>query len=380
MARRQVKRREQGSGAVRQLPSGRWQARWRDEDDKLRPAPVTFDTKLDAEAWLDGEGWLAPQDRIAERQDPTLRAYADAWLDARDIKPRTRAHYRRLLDQQILPSLGVLRLSAVTPTMVRAWYAEQDRDKPTLRAHAYALLRTVMTTAVDEDLVTANPCRIRGAGQTKRARAIEPASLGQLEDIVEAMPERYRLAVLLSAWCALRVGEVTELRRKDVDVAAGVLHVRRGVVWVAGRTVVGEPKTAAGARTVALPPHLLPAVKDHLSRWVAVGPESLMFPGRSGGHLPQTTLRDMWSTARSAAGRPDLRFHDLRHTGAVLAAATGATLAELMARLGHTTPAAAMRYQHAAADRDKAIAAALSEMATAKVVPIKSRRRTASGT
>ena len=65
------------------------------------------------------------------------------------------------------------------------------------------------------------------------------------------------------------------------------------------------------------------------------------------------------------AGRPDLRFHDLRHTGAVLAAQTGATLAELMGRLGHSTSSAAMRYQHAAADRDKAIAEALSRLAEA---------------
>src|SRR5665811_83774 len=66
--------------------------------------------------------------------------------------------------------------------------------------------------------------------------------------------------------------------------------------------------------------------------------------------------------ARNAAGREDLRWHDLRHTGAVLAAQTGATLAELMGRLGHSTPAAAMRYQHAARDRDTEIAKALSAM------------------
>jgi integrase len=67
--------------------------------------------------------------------------------------------------------------------------------------------------------------------------------------------------------------------------------------------------------------------------------------------------------AREAAGRPDLRFHDLRHTGAVLAAQTGATLAELMSRLGHSTPQAALRYQHAARGRDAEIAAKLSELA-----------------
>ena len=74
---------------------------------------------------------------------------------------------------------------------------------------------------------------------------------------------------------------------------------------------------------------------------------------------------------RVTAGRPDLHFHDLRHTGATLAAAAGATIAELMARIGHSTPAMAMRYQHAGADRDKAIAAALSEIHEADVVRLR---------
>ena len=82
------------------------------------------------------------------------------------------------------------------------------------------------------------------------------------------------------------------------------------------------------------------------------------------GHLAPETLYRHFYKARAAAGRPDLRFHDLRHSGAVLAAATGASLAELMARLGHSTPQAAMRYQHAAQGRDQQIARALSAMVT----------------
>jgi integrase len=382
MAQKRARRRPQGGGSVRQLPSGRWQARWRDEHDAMHPAPDTFDTRLDAETWLDRESWLEVAAAVVvERQDPTLTVYAGAWLAGRDLKPRTRAHYRRLLDQQILPALGALRLSEVTPAVVRSWYGEQDRAKPTLRAHAYALLRTVMTSAVDEDIVPTNPCRIRGAGVSRRARSIEPATLPQLELIVAKMPEAYRPLVLLAAWCALRAGEVTELRRRDVDVDAGVIHVRRGVVWLEGAYVVGDPKSAAGVRDVAIPPHLLPMLETHLDKRTAKGPDALLFPGKHGEHLPPSTLRGMWHTARSAAKRDDLRFHDLRHTGAVLAASTGATLAELMARLGHSTPGAAMRYQHAAADRDQAIAQALSDLVGgSNVVPItKPRRRTASG-
>jgi len=373
MALRKQRRRSKGGGSVRQLPSRRWQARWRD-GDKLRPAPMTFDTKLDAEAWLDRESWLTVRaGGTTKRHDPTLKAYADAWLAGRDLKPRTHAHYRRLLDQQVLPSLGVLHLSEVTPATVRAWYGEQDRSKPTLRSHAYALLRTLMTSAVDEDLIPANPCRIRGAGVSKRARPIEPASLPQLEALVAAMkPERLQLLVLLAAWCAFRQGEVTELRRKDIDVDAGVIHVRRGVVWVNGAYLVGGPKSDAGVRDVNVPPHLLPLVEAHLDQLTDKRKEALLFPGRHGQWLPPSTLRASFHNARDAAGRPDLRFHDLRHTGAVLAAATGATLAELMARLGHSTPGAALRYQHAAAERDKVIAQALSDLAMTGTVVLPS--------
>lgn len=69
--------------------------------------------------------------------------------------------------------------------------------------------------------------------------------------------------------------------------------------------------------------------------------------------------KSVWTKARAAAGMPELHFHDLRHTGGTLSAASGATLKELMARLGHSSVRAAMIYQHATRDRDQAIAKAL---------------------
>jgi integrase len=179
------------------------------------------------------------------------------------------------------------------------------------------------------------------------------------------MPERYQLMVLLAAWCGLRFGELTELRRHDVDLTRGVVKVRRAVVRVDGEFVVGTPKSDAGTRDVAIPPHLIPTVKSHLASNITGGREGLLFPaaGDPTKHLAPATLYKVFYKARAEAGRPDLRFHDLRHTGAVLAASTGATLAELMARLGHSTAGAALRYQHAAKNRDKVIAEALSDMA-----------------
>jgi integrase len=96
---------------------------------------------------------------------------------------------------------------------------------------------------------------IRGGGSSTRQRKIRPASLDELAALVEAMPERLRLAVHLGAWLSLRYGEIVELRRSDIDLKNGVVHVRRGVTWVGGKPVVGPPKSAAGVRDVAVPPH-----------------------------------------------------------------------------------------------------------------------------
>ena len=94
---------------------------------------------------------------------------------------------------------------------------------------------------------------------------------------------------------------------------------------------------------MAIPPHLMPMVREHLGRNITGGKEGLLFPANDGvSTMAPATLYRHFYKAREAAGRKDLRWHDLRHTGAVLAAQTGASLAELMGRLGHSTPQAAL--------------------------------------
>lgn len=365
-----------GFGHLRKLPSGRVQASYVGPDTVRYLAPRTFDTQIDAEGWLVDERrrisagtWLPPAERLAAPL--TFREYVVTWLPNRrtrrgeKLKPRTVAHYSDLLENFLLPTFGDLPLQNVTPTIVRRWWAALGDDRPTYRAHAYGLLRAVMESARrDETLpVTVNPCAIEGAGRTDRKIRIDPASLDELATITNAMPERLRLMVLLAAWCQLRFGELAELRRKDVDLKRGRVRVARGVVRVSGKTIVGTPKTSAGKRDVTIPPHLLPLVEAHLRDHSEPGADGLLFPAERGGNLAPSSLYRAFYAARRAAGRDDLRWHDLRHSGAVLAAQAGATLAELMGRLGHSSPAAAMRYQHVARDRDKFIAARLSELA-----------------
>ena len=139
----------------------------------------------------------------------------------------------------------------------------------------------------------------------------KPATLDQLATLAAEMPDRYRLMVPLAAWCALRFGELVELRRADVDLTDNVVKVRRGAVRVDGGWVVGDPKSEAGARDVAIPPHIMHEVQQHLATHVPKAPNSLLFPAKSGGHLQPSTLYRHFYRARTAAGE-DLRWHDLR--------------------------------------------------------------------
>ncbi|MHB8247263.1 MAG: tyrosine-type recombinase/integrase [Acidimicrobiales bacterium] len=112
-----------------------------------------------------------------------------------------------------------------------------------------------------------------------------------------------------------------------------------------------------------MPAHVASALADHLDRFVAADPDAFILTGEQGRPLALPVLAKAWDRARTQVGRPDLRVHDLRHTGLTLAAATGATVAELMHRAGHASPAAALRYQHATADRDRVLADALAKLA-----------------
>jgi integrase len=157
-----------------------------------------------------------------------------------------------------------------------------------IRAHAYSLLSTIMATAASEGMADQNPCTISGAGNTERRVKIKPATLAELETITNEMPERLQLMILLASWCSMRFGELAELRRKDVDPA--LIRVRRGMVRAGGQMIVTTPKSAAGSRDIAVPPHLAPVIEQHLEKHTAPGKGSLLFPAVNGGHLQPSAL------------------------------------------------------------------------------------------
>jgi integrase len=370
-------------GNARKLPSGRWQASyWHEGARHIAPAP--FKTKADALAHLSNietdlgrGGWINPA-----AGKVTLTKYATDWLAGRsDLRDTTRAKYGYLLNRHILPRLGSTKLSALAPSKVRSWYHELRSEHAATSDDAYRLLRAVLNTAKADHQIAENPCQVKGAGQVRSSER-PVASVAEVARAVEAVPERYRLALLLSAWCQLRRGEVLGLQRRHVDPLHGRLSIEQArVVPMDSKPIIGPPKTDAGTRSLAIPSNVLPALVDHLERFVGPEPTAWLFSTSTGTALSPRHFNRIWAMARSVAGRPDLHLHDLRHSGLTWAAASGASVAELMRRGGHANPQAALRYQHATEDRDRALAEALGKLADeAEIIQLATPSESASRT
>jgi integrase len=351
-------------GRVRQLPSGRWQARYPAPDGTDRPAPTTFPSKADADAWLVNVeadmlrgNWFDP-DAGREPFGP----YARQWIEERPLKPRTREGYERLFRLHLDPQLGRVDLVDLTTSVVRTWRAgllSSGVGGATV-AGAYRLLRAIMTTAVDEDeLVRRNPCRIKGA-DTHDHPERPTATVAEVFAIADAMPRWWRALVLLAAFTSLRWGELIALRRQHFDLEAGFVSVKMAVTETDGELTVGSVKSAAGVRDVGIPATIIPELREHLDRWAERGSNGRVFVGERGATPRRRNFNRLWKQATNKAGidrEVGLHLHDLRHTGNQLAEGS---LKDRMARMGHSTVRAALIYQHTDRDRERQIADRLS--------------------
>lgn len=369
-------------GKIRRLPSGRYQASY-SHNLSRHVAPVTYTTKMSAEAWLAAEHrlieydeWTPPAHRknASQKRGTLFGEYALDVLGQRDLKPRTRQGYCDLLAGP-LARFSKVPLAQISPEMVRTWYSASSLGKtPTRRAHAYQLLRTVLNTAVTDGLLTTNPCVIRNAGTTRTKREPStPLTFAEAEKLALGVPANLRAFVLLGVWCGPRFGELAALTRADItddgaeDCQGMVLHVRHSVTHrdVNGGTgwtcTVDTPKNHE-THDVPVPPHIVWDVREHLANFVDAAPDSVLFKPPKTCHLNEKTFRRAWAPALKSIGREGFRIHDMRHT-AISYATMVASPVEVQARSGHKTAQASQRYQHQMSDRPRVIAADLSRLA-----------------
>lgn len=365
---------KRGFGSVRKLPSGRWQARYRGPDGQMRPAPRTFATKKSAEQWLSTTevqilqgDWIDP-----ERSKVTVASYVQRWIDQRPgLRPKTVGLYEWLLQKHIEPTeLGDTELGRLTTPIVRQWRAERldSGVSEIATAKAYRLVRAALNTAVDEDkIIPRNPCRVRGAD--KEYSPERPVlTIAQVFTLAAAVPERYRVLVLLTAFCSLRWGEVTALTREDFSDGAVSVRIGKALVELPGKgLVVSPPKSRAGLRTLTVPEAIRADVLAHLDEYVADAPTSYVFTGLRGNPLRRSNFSQIvkWGKLTASVGLAGVHFHDLRHAGNLWASKSGMSTKDLMARMGHDDMRAALIYQRATDDAERRIAEDLSRMATA---------------
>src|SRR5271166_489300 len=107
---------------------------------------------------------------------PSFGEYAEAWLEQREITSRTRDNYRRLLKTRLLPTFAYTKLGDISPAAVVHWYATTPAGTPTVRTHAYSLLRSIMEAALADNLIDANPCQITGVSTS---RCVDPVPVIQ---------------------------------------------------------------------------------------------------------------------------------------------------------------------------------------------------------
>lgn len=354
-------------GNVRKLPSGRYQIRYPGPDGRLRSGADTYPDKRSADRALSliegqmmtGE-WTDPQ-----RAKVTVQAYAEKWITQRpNLRARTIELYTWLLTKHIRPYLGGVPIGKMTPDMVREWRAEllSNGVSVSAAAKAYRLLRAVLMTATEDRVIPRNPCRIRGGGDEEPEE--RPVLIvTQVFDLAELMKDRrFRALVLLVTFASLRWGEAIALRRCDIDLEERTVSITRQYVELSGQLILGPPKSRAGVRKVGIPKAIIPALREHFDAYVGPKETDLVFAGPRGGVLRRGNFRRGagWAVAVGKIGVTGLHFHDLRHTGNMLAA-PGASLADLKARMGHDSARAAMIYQHATAEADQVIADALDK-------------------
>ncbi|GAA3795181.1 site-specific integrase [Sphaerisporangium flaviroseum] len=356
-------------GSIRKLPSGRFQIRYPGPDGRLRTGESTYATERDAdkalslvEAKLVTGDWTDPQ-----RSKVKIVDYAEKWINERtNLRPRTVEIYRGLLRRYVVPYLGNVPLGKIDTATVREWRATLVGKGVGASevAKSYRFLRAVLMTAADDRIIPRNPCRVRGAGEeTPDERPV--LTVPQVFQLADLMPERLRALVLLATFASLRWGEVAALRRMDLDLMAGTVSVRQQHVELdSGELLIGPPKSRAGVRTVAIPSAIIPVLEHHLANYTGPEDDSLIFTGARGGVFRRSNFRRAagWASATRKLGLTGLHFHDLRHTGNTIAAASGASLRDLMERMGHDSVRAAMIYQHSTAQADRKIANAMNNM------------------
>lgn len=334
-------------GSARRLKSGRWQARYRIPAGTEYPpglprdvkAPFTFDTRMAADAWLIAEArairdglWEHPAVRADKRETATITVgeWMRRWLDGKraevdggHLRQSTYQTYAAIVTNRILnidgaaAKLRAIPVVSLTPPDVARWWDAINRQYPaTAQRNWQALgkLREAMGHAVEHGLVDFSPVTVKARKpRPKRKRLPED---WELYTLLDAMPEQYRAATCLMLFHGMRIGEVLNLRRANIQITPVTppllpeVHVQvQGNVQrlqIDGKTtmVAQDPKTDAGFRRVPVFAEFVPLILRARAH-AGTAEDALLTTTATGKCVMDTSFRSVFNRARDAAGLPD---------------------------------------------------------------------------
>lgn len=269
----------------------RWRARY---PDPLRGGTAQIERSFDTKA--EGQDWLVEMQHGAKTGtyiDPAASArllsdVVDEWRGTwTDLEPKTKAGYESILNHHILPRWPRARINAITPDAVQKLVNELAATKaPNTVRRVYTVLRAILALAVRRRYLASNAAD--GVKLPKKAPKNKQRlylSAAEVRTLAEAMPSRYRVATYVAAYCGLRAGELWALRRKDVDLLHGELHVRQALkdinttsAWLtaAEKGLLFGPTKTHAARKLSLPEPIKQLLAEHLAGPLpgGVGPDA----------------------------------------------------------------------------------------------------------
>ncbi len=381
-----MKRRTNGQGSVRQLPSGtfRWQITlgFGQDGKQILKYGVAESRQLaeraKSQAVADRDRGLLPMPSRV-----TLNDWLPKWLDGKalNLAPKTIANYRYLTERHLQPLLGEKRLQDLKPSDVRSAYqalAQQGYSRSLLH-QVRVILKGALHEALLDEVVPRNVAEVARLPSFKRTRAARALDQEEARRFLGVAHEQ-RLGVLFEFVIAtgLRRGEVCALSWKHVDLDAGILRVRENVTVVSGRATLGAPKTESGIRDLHLAPETVTLLRRHLATQTAelALPSPHVFTNRAGVRLYPDSLTKISSRIAVKAGLGTVRFHDLRHTYASLMLSQGVPMEVVSEKLGHSRPSTtADIYRHIYLEEHERHTIALTELLTPAPLRIRSAAR-----
>lgn len=377
MPRKKTTRNAQGSGSIRQRKDGTWEARFTTGRDpgtgKQIQRSKYFKTQREAAKFLQKTLAAIDAGTYVEPSKMTVAQWLEAWLVeyTGDVKPYTKRAYATNIKNHIIPALGALRLEKLTPLQVQKFYNECMREpknlKPKTVKNIHGVLHSALKQAVMNGLIRSNPTESCTIPRIERIE-IKPFDDAAEKSFLQAIEgDKYERLFIVDLYTGMRKGEILGLRWSDIDFDQGTITISKQLQvepFKGGRYYLAPLKNDK-ERIITPAPYVMQILREQRryqneARLLAGGAweegdiPGLVFTNETGKHLCHQTIGTRYKKLVKAAGLPDARFHDMRHSYAVAAIRAGDDIKTVQSNLGHHSAAFTLdTYAHATAQMKK---------------------------